>query len=90
MAQKSDSLLDKMKRSSTGYVGRDFKTVLEGHGFVLREGNKHTVYNHPCHRDLIMSVPRGRKEAKPWVARDVVKLIEKLSQREKICQELSA
>lgn len=82
MTRKADSLLERMKRSPAGYGSQDFKTVLVGHGFKLKEGKKHTVYKHPDHKDLIIMVPRHRT-VKPWVAREVVILIEKLAQRKK-------
>ena len=81
MTRKANNLLKKMKRSPVGYGSQDFKTVLVGHGFNLKEGKKHTVYKHPNHEDLVISVPRHRI-VKPWAAREVVILIEKLAQRE--------
>ena len=81
MARSADNLLGQMQRSPAGYGDQDMKTVLVGHGFKYREGRKHTVYQHEKHTDLTISVPRHR-DLKPWVARDVVKLIETLAQRE--------
>lgn len=82
MARSAEQLLEKMKRSPHGYGDQDMMTVLVGHGFRYREGNKHTVYQHKTHADLTISVPRHR-DLRAWVSRDVVRLIETLAQREK-------
>ena len=70
-------LLQRMKASPVGWGEQDIKSVLVGHGFIYREGGKHTVYQHENHPELTISVPRHR-DLRAWVARDVVKLIEQL------------
>ena len=43
----------------------------------MREKGDHTVYYHPLHARLRVSVPRHR-ELRAWVAREAVALIEEL------------
>ena len=81
MVRSADNLLERMRQSPAGHGDEDMKTVLVGRGFRFRQGGKHTVYQHEKHHDLTISVPRHRN-LKPWVARDVVKLMDTLSQRE--------
>lgn len=82
MARKLDRLLARMESSPSGFRPQDFKTVLVGYGFEFREGSKHTVYQHNLYADLVITVPRHSK-LRPWVARDVVKLVRTLCRREK-------
>ena len=82
MARGAQQLLERMKRSASGWGEQDMRSVLADHGFKYREGGKHTVYQHEKHGELRISVPRHRK-LKPWVARDVVKLIESLANLER-------
>ena len=82
MPRGAEQLLERMKNSPYGWGEKEMKTVLTGYGFKNRKGGKHTVYQHKAHPELIISVPRSR-DLKPWVARDVVKLIESIAYAEK-------
>lgn len=82
MSRKLDRLLARMQSSPSGFRPIEVKSVLVGHGFKLREGSKHTVYQHCVYTDLIITVPR-HSTLRAWVARDVLKLVRTLSQREK-------
>ena len=82
MARGAQQLLERMKRSPHGWGEEDMKAVLTGHGFKYRQGGRHTVYQHEKHGELRIAVPRHR-DLKPWVARDVIRLIESLADLEK-------
>ncbi len=71
-----------MESSPSSFRPQDIKKVLIGYGFEFREGSKHTVYQHSLYSDLVIAVPR-HSELRAWVARDVVKLVRTLGQREK-------
>lgn len=81
MARSAKQLLRRMWRSTHGYSAQDVQTVLRGQGFKFRDRGKHTYYWHDEFVDLTISVPRHR-ELKPWVIREVVRLLETLSRYE--------
>ena len=49
-------LLDRMRRSKTGWRARDLERLYVGFGFRLTEGAKHTLYRHPKHKELRATV----------------------------------
>lgn len=75
----AQKLLERMRQTQTGWGQIDFEHLLIGFGFK-HKGKKHKIYQHPIHTDLIISVPR-HNSLKPWVAREAVKIIEELIQR---------
>ncbi|MEK7468317.1 MAG: hypothetical protein AAB074_12965 [Planctomycetota bacterium] len=70
-------LLDQMRATSAGWSEQDFSRLFLGYGFDKKGGGGHTKYSHPRYPALLITVPRHRK-LKNWVAREAVKLIEKL------------
>jgi hypothetical protein len=76
----AQKLLEDMRASQSGWGQNDFSRLLLGSGFQKREGGKHTIYHHPVHPDLRISVPRHDK-LREWVARDAIKLLDELNHR---------
>ena len=78
----AQKLCERMRSSLSGWKQKDFERLFEGFGLKWREGKKHRIYYHPTFSDLWMSIPRHNK-LKEWVARDAVKLIDKLRNSQK-------
>jgi hypothetical protein len=74
----AQKLLERMRKSPSGWGQTDFERLLDGFGFKWREGGKHRFYFHPRLSKLKISVPR-HNTLKEWVARDAVKLIDELT-----------
>lgn len=78
----AQKMLERMRKSASGWGQRDFERLLGGFGFKWREGGKHRIYFHQHFSDLCISVPR-HNTLREWVARDAVKLIDELTNRSK-------
>jgi hypothetical protein len=74
-------LLERMRRSKTGWHERDLKALYEGFGFERIEGNKHILYVHPSHPDLRATVSRTSHLKLGYFA-TAVRLIDTLIERE--------
>lgn len=81
MSKNAAKLLEKMRRTKSGWGRKDFSRLFLGYGFTKKEGKKHTIYLHEKHK-LTISVPR-HNSLKEWVARDTVKLIDELLEKNK-------
>jgi hypothetical protein len=77
MGDSAGKLLERMRNSPTGWGQTDFETLFKGFGFDWNEGKKHRIYFHKDYPNLQMGVPR-HNSLKKWVAREAVKLIDKL------------
>ena len=82
MASKAEKLLEKMRRSKTGWKAHHFCTLYEGFGFEKR-GAKHDIYIHPDHPSIRDTIPRHSSELAPGYAKDAVKNIDLLLELEK-------
>lgn len=74
-------LLERMRRSRSGWGQQHFKRVYTAFGFVGHERAKHVLYDHPEHPDLVANVPR-HDSLRDWVADDAIALIDELLKRE--------
>ena len=74
--RSAEKLLEDMRNSASGWGQKDFERLLSGFGFKWREG-RDRVYFHPEYPQLRISVPR-HNSLRDWVARDAVRLIDKL------------
>lgn len=52
-------LLDRMRRSKTGWRFDDLERLYVGFGFHYVEGGKHRLYIHPQHQELRATVTRA-------------------------------
>ncbi|NQT97644.1 MAG: hypothetical protein HQ562_07885 [Candidatus Marinimicrobia bacterium] len=81
MTSRAIKLLDDMRLTKSGWGQKHFDTALKGHGFIRKgKRGKHNKYYHPEHKELWISIPR-HNVCKPWVAVDVVKLIDELNKK---------
>jgi hypothetical protein len=53
------ALLERMRRSKSGWRFRDLDELYRGFGFEMTEGKKHRLYVHPSHPDLRATVTRS-------------------------------
>ncbi|MCH7764064.1 MAG: hypothetical protein IIB95_10035 [Candidatus Marinimicrobia bacterium] len=81
MSRGALKLLERMRRTKSGWGQKDFKRLLLGFGFTKKEGKKHTLYFYKEHK-LSIGVPR-HDSLKEWVADDAVKLIDELLEKNK-------
>lgn len=82
MASKKEKLRARLAATKPGWSHRDLFKLLAAHGFVSREGSKHTVYQHEQHTDLTLVAPRAR-EMLPVYLREAERLLDELDQRSK-------
>ena len=69
-------LLEKMRRTKTGFGQDDFRTLYKGFGFEEVQGGNHAKYYHPKY-DLTATVGRHNQLATGYAA-SAVKLIDQL------------
>ena len=76
-----ESLLDKMRRTKSGWTYADLDTLYRGLGFKVREGGKHCIYIHSRFPQLRAAVTRHRSLAKGYIEH-ALHLADKLSELE--------
>lgn len=76
---RDDKLLERMRRSKTGWSHDDLKKLYLSYGFLMRDGNKHSIFSHPVFPDLRATVARHNTLAIGYV-QYAIKLIDKLNQ----------
>ena len=62
-----EQLLERMRRSKTGWRFADLEELYLGLGFEVREGGKHRMYIHPKFSELRATVTRSRSLAKGYI-----------------------
>jgi len=76
-----DALLEKMRRSPSGYGARDLDRLLSHFGFVSREGSNHRVYRHELlEAGRVVVVPRHRS-VRAHVVRKAVSAVDSVVER---------
>jgi predicted RNA binding protein YcfA (HicA-like mRNA interferase family) len=80
MSRKARKILEKMRRTKTGWRPRDFHTLYSGFGFIIKSGGRggHTIYIHSKYRHIRDTIPQHSKELAPGYAKDAVKNIDLL------------
>ncbi len=79
-SNSAKKLLERMRRTKSGWKPKDFDTLYSGFGFVKIEKTNHTAYKHPKYPDLYDLVARHGKLADGY-ASDAVKTIDELKAR---------
>jgi hypothetical protein len=77
----AEMMLERMRRTSSGYHPKDFETLYLGFGFLSKEGKKHTTYYHPKYPTLRDQVARHKFLA-DYFAENAVALIDELLELE--------
>jgi hypothetical protein len=78
LASKAEKLLERMRRSKSGWKRKDFDTLYEGFGFTIRSGSSHDIVSHPDFPELRDTLPRHSGELGKSYAKDAVKLVDEL------------
>lgn len=79
MPPEAEKLLERMRRSKSGWKRTDLDKLYEGYGFTIRHGSNHDVVTHPDYPQLRETLPRHNKVA-IYLVRKAVKLVDKLIQ----------
>jgi len=77
MTSKAEKLLERMRRSQSGWKYRDLEILFKGFGFEIRQGANHAILTHPDYPELRYTLPRHRDIRKQYV-KDAVKIVDKL------------
>lgn len=75
---RGDKLLEKMRRSKTGWRFNDLEKLYTKYGFEKYEGGKHTMYIYPGFPELRATVTRHKSLAIGYI-QHAIKLIDKLN-----------
>lgn len=75
--RNAEKLLERMRRSKSGWKRRDLESLYEGYGFVLYHGRRHDYYQHPEYPRLRDTLKRSRTVSE-YSVRNAIKLIEEL------------
>jgi hypothetical protein len=78
---KHHKILDRMRRTKSGWKPRDFEGLYTGFGFEAVDLGKHTKYRHPTYPQLWTTVKRADPLSKAY-AEDAVELIDQLQAME--------
>jgi len=79
--KKAQKLLDKARRTSSGWTINELKALYEGFGFnIIHKGN-HDFAQHSTNPDLLDTLPRHNKVKDVYV-KNAIDKIEKLLARE--------
>jgi SPX domain protein involved in polyphosphate accumulation len=80
MVKKADKLLERMKRSKSGWKRTDIDSVYESYGFVIAGkkggGSNHDKVYHPDYPQLITYLPRHNPVSEAYIS----ELIKKINQ----------
>jgi len=77
MSSSAEKLLERMRRSRTGWKRADLDTLYTGFGFQIRHGGSHDIVWHPDYPHLRDTLARHRKMPPVYVT-DAIKLIDEL------------
>lgn len=78
MSRAAEKILERMRRSKSGWSPRDFETLYLGYGFKQKHCSKHDVYIHSVYTDIRDTIPRSQRELSPGYAKDAIKNIDLL------------
>ena len=81
MTSKAYKLLEKMRRSKSGWKRHDLDQLYEGFGFIIIHGSNHDIVKHPNFPLLRTTLPRQNYLAIGYIEQ-AIKLIDKLLELE--------
>jgi hypothetical protein len=79
MPSTAEKLLERMRRTKSGWKRRDLESLYEGFGFVLYHGSKHDYYQHPEYPRLRDTLKRSRIVSE-YSVRNAIRLINRLKE----------
>lgn len=77
MSKKPTDLLEKMRRSKSGWKRKDLDALYEGFGFVIEHRANHDVARHPNYPQFGPTLPRHGKLGK-YLINQAIKTIDAL------------
>lgn len=84
MPSSAEKLLERMRRSKSGWKRKDIGSLYEGFGFELHHGAKHDYYKNPDYPALRDTLKRSRTIPE-YNVRKAVRLIDKfIAMRDKV------
>ena len=75
--RKAEKLLERMRKSKSGWTSKDLVRLYRGFGFEVRKGRRHDVVSHPDYPSLRQTLPRSLKDSTPYVS-EAIKMIDNL------------
>jgi len=81
MSSSAEKLLERMRRSRTGWKRADLDTLYTGFGFEIRHGASHDIVWHPEFPQLRRVLPRHTRLAEVYV-KQAIKLVDELRRLE--------
>ena len=75
--RKAEKLLERMRKSKSGWTSQDLVRLYRGFGFEIRNGRRHDVVSHPDHPSLRQTLPRRLKGSTPYVS-EAIKMIDNM------------
>ncbi len=87
MGKKPERLHEEFRRSKTGRSLKDLEALLRAFGFEKKEGNKHNLYFHPEHPQLMQTITRSSGDLDPGYVRSAVEAIDRLRAQQKQSEE---
>lgn len=79
---EANRLLDRMRRSKTGWTAADLHRLYTSFGFDFRQGGRHRLYVHPRYPDLRATVRRASGVLPAGYVSTALHLIDTLQVRE--------
>lgn len=77
MPSSKPSLLEKMRRSKSGWKRKDLDALYESYGFEIQHRSNHDVARHPDYPQFRPTLPRHKKLGK-YLITQAIKTIDKL------------
>ncbi len=73
--RKAEKLLERMRKSKSGWTSQDLLRLYRGFGFDIRNGSRHDVITHSAYPSLRATLPRRLKDSTPYVS-EAIKMID--------------
>jgi hypothetical protein len=81
-SKAAQKLLDRMRKSRSGWKRQEIDRLYEGYGFVIEPGGNHDKVSHPDYPQLVTSLPRHGR-AHEYVVTQAIKNIDKFIELER-------
>ena len=75
--RKAKKLLERMRKSKSGWTSQDLLRLYRGFGFDIRNGRRHEVITHSADSSLRQTLPRRLKDSTPYVS-EAIKMIDNI------------
>lgn len=83
MPSKADKLLKRLRQTQKGWTAKELLILYQHFGFDIKSGSKHDIITHPDFSELRDTLTRSSGEISPDYARDALKSIEKVLEKDK-------